>query len=331
MAVQDLSQLLKKKQFLPVYFLYGEDNFQVNKNLEMLEVHYAETINKDFDWHVYYEKNDLNEAWGDLVSFPFYSEKKLVIVRECQKRKAKAFDLLMEYITNPSESSILIIQYEGKIDPKHVKHSKYLNNSPYSFESKPLKIDGIEEWVSRYTAEKGKVITKDAAQFLIDQSGMDRTILEMQLDKIILYVGSTGGEITKEVIQSQNVKTKTYNVFEMENALGARKKELTCRIIYTLLDSGEEPLKILGFINSIFLKVTKLTNLPTKEMSKQDIAKALDTFDWKLDLYYSLNRIFPYEKRKQIVEAILKSDIAFKTSQFDSKTIFSTLLSEMFS
>ena len=324
-----VEQLIKKKQTLPVYFLYGDDNYQITKNQELLEEFYSKTINKDFDWRIFHSKNDFNEVWGEMTSFPFSSDKKLVILKECESRDPKDFDILMKYIKSPAATTVLIITYDGKISPKHKKYATQIADSGYGFESKAMRIDSLEEWISRYAGEKGKVITKDGAQLLIEQSGEDRSILEMQLNKILLFLGDTETQITREIIVGQNVNTKTYEIYEIENALKTRDKKEAFKIVYTLLDLGESPLPLIGYLNNLFFKVARVAELSSKNMAQQDIAKATDVFAWKLDMFRTMSRVYPLEKRKKIAEALLSADISCKTSQFDPKMIMTNLLTEI--
>ncbi len=324
-----IEQLIKKKQTLPVYFLYGDDSYQVTKNLESLEEFYSANINKDFDWRVFHSKNDFNEVWGEMTSFPFSSEKKLVVLKEAESREPKDFEILVKYIKSPATTTVLIVTYDGKINAKHKKYAAAIADSGYAFESKSMRIDGLEEWISRYAGEKGKVITKDGAQLLIEQSGEDRSILEMQLNKILLYIGDSQSQITKEIILGQNVNTKTYEIYEIENALRNRDKKEAFKIVYTLLDLGESPLPLIGYLNNLFLKIARVAELSGKNMAQQDIAKVTDIFVWKLDAFRAMSRTYPLEKRKKIAEALLAADVSCKTSQFEPKLIMTNLLTEI--
>lgn len=328
-ATPGIEQILKKNQTLPVYFLFGDDAYQTEKNLELLEEYYEKQISKDFDWRVFHAKNDFDEVWSEVTSFPFSSEKKFVVLREAEKRDAKDFDILMKYIKAPVPTTVLVVSYDGKLDAKHKKFATQLTNSGFTFESKSLRNDNLEEWITRYAGEKGKVITRDGAQLMIEQSGDDRSILEMQLNKILLYVGDSQEKITREVILSQNVKTKTYELYEIDNALKNRNKSEAFKIIFSMLDYGEYPLPLIGYLNSLFFKVGRIADLSNRNFSPKDIAKMVDTFEWKLDIFRSLARVYPPEKRKKIAEALLAADVSCKTSQFDPKLIMTNLLTEI--
>jgi len=49
----------------------------------------------------------------------------------------------------------------------------------------------MEEWIVQSAAAQGKMLSHDNARFIMELSGDDRNILQMQLDKIILFIGES--------------------------------------------------------------------------------------------------------------------------------------------
>ncbi len=326
----DIEKLLKQKNPLPVYFLYGEDIYQSEKNLELLEEYLAPGVDRGADWRVFHRENDFGEVWLFLTAYPFFSDKKVAILKECEQRNAKDIEMITKYVNVPTESSVLVILYDGKIASSHQKLLKLCSKLGSDVESKALKNRGLEEWISRYAAQQGKVITNDGAQILIDQSGNDRAILEMQINKILLFAGENT-QITKDIILSQNVKTKSYAMWDIENALIKRNAKEAFKIVFRLLENGDSPLVLIAYLNNVFLKIARIDELLKDNKPSAEIAKTADIFEWKLDSYRALAKQFPAPKRKRIAYMLLDSDLALKTSRFDHKTIMSNLLIEIFS
>ena len=325
----DIEKLLKQKKQLPVYFLYGEDIYQSEKNLELLDAYLSPGVDKGIDWRVFYGSKNLNEIWSFLTAYPFFSEKKVAILKGCETLAAKDIEIIVNYVTSPTESSVLVILYEGKIAATHQKLLKLCSSQDCEIESKALRSQALEEWISRYAAMQGKVITNDGAQLLLDQSGNDRAILEMQINKILLFAGEVT-QITREIILSQNVKTKSYEIWDIENALIRKNPKEAFKVVFRLLENGDSPLALIAYLNNVFVKIARVEELLLNHKTPAEIAKSADIFSWKLESYKTLVRQFPAPKRKIISYALLDCDLAVKTSRFDNKTIMSNLLTEIF-
>ena len=81
---------IKKGNFNPVYYFFGEDSYSLSNVLHKLEESFKPFLSSDFDKEtIYAENRTLSEILGAAASFPFGSEKKLMIVREAEKIKDK--------------------------------------------------------------------------------------------------------------------------------------------------------------------------------------------------------------------------------------------------
>lgn len=131
---------LKKKQFAPLYLLYGTEAFFINETIKLITTEALEEEDREFNVVTY----DLEEAYledvvEDARTLPFFGERKVLLIKSplfltSQKEKLEQnIKILEEYIGEPSPFSILVFvaPYE-KLDERKKNYKTIKENSRYS-------------------------------------------------------------------------------------------------------------------------------------------------------------------------------------------------------
>lgn len=327
--VSEIGTHIKKKQFLPVYFIYGEDTYQINQTIDELEAAILPSVNQEFDRGVYYGKSACDEVLDFAMSYPLGGQNKLVIYKELETRPEKEKNIFASYIKSPSPFTHLIMSHAGKFTALGQEYSKALIEKGYIFESKPLQQKNLQSWIIQKAAENGKTLAPSEAALLIDLSGEDRAILEMQLDKIFLYLKDEK-VITRETVMAQMVDTKKFLVFDLEKAIEENNGPQAFRVAFTLLEAGEYPLTMIGYFNKLFTNVSRIPEQLQSGIPQADAARQLGIQPWTYPKLAAISRRYPPSRLKIIAEALLEADLAVKTSVLDHKTVMTKLLSAIF-
>jgi DNA polymerase III subunit delta len=187
-SILEIEKQLKQKKLLPVYYLFGEDDYSIEGTLEEIEKTIQPFISSDFDKETFYSEN---QTFANIVSlastFPFGSEKKLIIFKQTEKVKDKKE--LIPYIKSPSDFTVLVCLHDGKISSSDSEPYKTLAQNGFLFEAKELKGKNLFEWLISRAEKNGKTLSYENAQLLTDIAGDSRNTLESQLEKIFLYLG----------------------------------------------------------------------------------------------------------------------------------------------
>ncbi len=70
---------LKKDNFLPVYYFFGEDSFSISNAVSLIQNTIQPFITSDFDKETFYgDSANLIEVLNFASAFPFGSEKKII-------------------------------------------------------------------------------------------------------------------------------------------------------------------------------------------------------------------------------------------------------------
>lgn len=326
-AIQEIEKQLKQKKLLPVYYLFGEDSYSIETTYKIIEKYVEPFIASDFDKETYYGENQTFSNIAGLAStFPFGSEKKLITLKQAEKPRDKKE--IVNYLKSPADFSVLVFLHDGTITNQETEPYKSLSNHGYLFEAKELKADALIQWLISYVEKRGKTISYDNAQLLTDISGDNRTTLESQLEKIILYIGDSK-EITIESIRGLSTSLKQYTIFDLQNAIGKKNKANALKVAHNLLKNGSEPIQIIAMVNKYFTGLARLTELTASNTNEYQIARVIGTHPYYLKDYYSARRLYSDKQLMDVFSALLKADLSVKTTSIDDYTLISILLAEI--
>ncbi|HEY6626952.1 MAG TPA: DNA polymerase III subunit delta, partial [Ignavibacteriaceae bacterium] len=266
---------IKKRKFKSVYYFFGEDSYNLSFTLHTLEEAFQPLLLSEFDKEtIYSEDRAITDILGLATSFPFSSERKLIIVKEAEKIKDKKS--LKDFAASPPEFTVLAFFHNGAITNLSSEPFKTLDANGFLFEAKELKGKNLIDWLIGLAEEKGKKLSEENAQVMIDIVGESRNMLEDQLEKICIFLNEKK-EISLESIQQVSSELKQFNIFDLQNALGLKDKSKSITVAYNLLDNGAEPTFIITMLTRYFTGLAKITELQTKNTPVQEAARIVGT------------------------------------------------------
>jgi DNA polymerase-3 subunit delta len=318
---------IKRRKFKPVYYFFGEDSYNLTYTLHILEEVFIPLLSSEFDKEtIYSEDKSINDILGPATSFPFGSEKKLIIVREAEKIRDKK--PLKDYAGSPAEFTVLAFFHNGSITNLNTEPFKTLSENDFLFEAKELKGKNLIDWLISIAEEKGKKLTEENAQVLVDIVGENRNMLQDQLEKICVFLNKEK-EITIEIIQKVSSELKQFNIFDLQNVIGLKDKAKSLTVAYNLLDNGAEPTFIITMLTRYFTGLAKITELKTKNVPLQEAARIVGTHHFYYPGYVKARTLYSDEKLVEVFRSLLKADVSIKTTTADEKTIITLLIAEI--
>jgi len=318
---------IKKKKFRPLYYFFGEDTYNLNSVLNLLETSFSPLLKSEFDKEIIYsEDKSIIDILGHASSFPFGSEKKLMIVREAEKIKDKK--PLKVYASSPVDFTVLAFFHNGAITNLNSEPFKTLGASGFLFEAKELKGKYLISWLINEAEEKGKTLPEENAQILVDIVGENRSMLEVQLEKICIFLNEKK-EISIETIQQVSSELKQFNIFDLQNAIGLKDKERTFSVAKNLLDNGAEPTFIISMLTRYFTGLAKITELRSKNIPDREAARIVGTHPYFYTNYVKARTLYSDEKLVEVFRSLLKADVSVKTTSSEDKTIITLLIAEI--
>jgi DNA polymerase III subunit delta len=254
----------KKKDFKPVYWLEGDEDYFIDEIMEYAEKKILSQGEAEFNQTIFYGK-DAN--WTDIVNacrrYPMFAERQVVLLKEAQQMKD--VEKLESYIENPLPSTILVVSYKGKTLDGRLKFSKTIKKKGEVFLSKKIYENQLPAWVNDYLQLNGFQIKPKALNLLIDHIGNDLSRIVNEVDKLSINIGSEKN-ITEDHIEKFIGISKEYNIFELQNALSKKDAAKAIRIIqYFDANPKAVPIQLLlPTLYAYFSKILTVHQMPDR-------------------------------------------------------------------
>jgi DNA polymerase-3 subunit delta len=311
MTPQEFENLLKKGTIPPVCFLYGEEQFLVERAVRMLLERAIDPGLKDFNFNVFFG----NEAKGiEIVdaaqTLPMFAERRAVLVKRADQLKADALDVMLPYIKNPSPGTCLLLT-GVKIDLRK-KFFVEFKKLALLVEYKRLYDNKVAGFIQSEAVVHGKPIESPAADLLFALIGNNLQELSSQLEKLTVYAGAKQ-RITVEDVRIMASSSKAFTAFELARFLGLRDASNSIRSLDALFLNGEDAPMMIGALTRHFRQLWRVRELLDKKVPQPDIGHELAINPYFLGEIVAQARNFQRKELQRIFEEFYRCDVASKT------------------
>jgi DNA polymerase III subunit delta len=311
MKPEDYNRAVEKGELGPLYLLYGDEPYLVERAVKKLLERAVDPSFRDFNLNIFYG----NECKGDEVfsaaqTLPMFADRRVVLVKKGGDLSAAAMEILLSYLQDPCPQTCLVLQAE-KVDGRKKFFAEFKKRGE-SVEFKRPYENQLGPYVRDEVRASGKKIDAAAADLLAYLVGSNLQELVSQIEKLCIYCGK------KETIGVDDVKaivsdTKVESVFEFTDALGSKDLSKALRMLTTLIQDGEAPLRILGAVARHYRQLWQVRELLDRRLSSGDIAKTAGINPYFLKKVTEQARNYEVSELKQIFERMLELDQAFKS------------------
>ncbi|MFT3827751.1 MAG: DNA polymerase III subunit delta [Chitinophagaceae bacterium] len=219
----------KKKQFKPIYWLEGEEDFFIDKVVDYAEHSILTEAEAGFNLTIFYGKDaDWTAVINACRRYPMFAERQVVLLKEAQQMRD--IDKLESYIENPLTSTIFVVSYKEKKVDGRSKLAKLLKEKGEMLTTKKMYDNQLPEWTGELVKSKGYTMSQKALLLLVDHIGNDLSRIDNEIDKVLVNLGDRKN-ITEDDIEKYVGVSKEYNTFELQSAVGAKDLAKAIRII----------------------------------------------------------------------------------------------------
>ncbi len=224
-----------RSEIYPVYFFYGPEDYLIEEEIRKLLDQTLSLKERGLNFHLFSgEEHSSQEIVRAAQTLPMFSRYRFVLVREADRMDEKKVEVLMEYITKPSPSTCLVLY--GPTINFWKKHRKEIEKVGKVEECSRLKGRTLISWMKNRMKEKGKTLSEESVDYLVEVVGDHLHDLDNALEKVFLSVGGKGTielsdmeEITSEV--------KVSTVFDLTDAIGHQNLEKALGILGKAMES----------------------------------------------------------------------------------------------
>ncbi len=242
-----------QKEIKKAYLVSGDDFYLFEKALGMIR----SALKINF--------GDLNISYFDDDNFsplkvveacdmlPVGDENRFVVIKNVQKVSENDKKIIEKYLESPNASSCLVIlDFNGKFDS--------IKKNIDFVDAKRMDRTMVTRIVFSELEKRGKQISPEALDSLIDACNGYLTKIQNELDKICYYVPN-GELITKKIIDNLVTKDIEYTVFELTDALAQRNGDKAIELL-NLMSREQGTLSLIAnhFRRLFYISVSDMSN-----------------------------------------------------------------------
>jgi len=311
LSYDELIRALKRKEYQPLYFLWGEEAYYIDRISEFIASHVLSEAEQSFNQSVLYGKECTAAQVSDLARrFPMMASHQVVIVREAQEMKD--FGELIHYVNQPQQSTLLVLCYKYKKPDKRQKVFKALEKKAAFFESKKLYDNQVPAWITDFAGKKNYRIEPKAAALLAEFLGSDLGKIAQEIEKLTIAIGDPNQSISPALVEKHIGYSKDFNQFELQDALGSRNGTKAMRIVKHFA-SNEKKYPLALTLISLYYFFSKLLLFHyTADKSRQNLAAVLKVNPYFVKNYQSAARFYPASKLVRIISLLREYDMRSK-------------------
>jgi len=314
---------------MPVYFFWGEDDFQLNAAIAQLRDRALDPAWVSFN----YDKIAGDSTDGPITALnqvmtpPFGAGQRLVWLADTSLGQRCPETLLQEFertLPKLPDTSLLLLSSRQKPDGR-AKFTKLLQKHGEIKEFgtiPPWKTDLILKQVEQAATAKGLSLTSEAAALLVEAVGNQTRQLMLELEKLSLYWGDRPDPINAETV-SQLVTVSTQSSLKLAAALRAGQTEQALGFLADLLNRNEPALRIVATLVGQFrMWLWVKVMVDARERDPQAIAQAAEVGNPKR-IYFLQKEVAPLSlhRLQQAMTRLLELEVALKTGQDETATL----------
>lgn len=335
--IEELWKKIKRKEFSPIYLMYGSESFLLNETKQLIIQSVIEPGEEDFNLSTYdLEETPIEAAIEDAETIPFFGERKVIVLQNptfltAEKSKAKwEHDLkkLEQYVKEPSPTSILI--FTGNYDKldERKKITKELKKSAAVLEAKKLNENELKNWMRQRASYNKVEMDEQALETMLHLAGTNLFLLTSEVDKMALYAQDSK-LITKEIVEQLVAKSLEQNIFTLVDKVITKKMDEALRIYYDLLKQNEEPLKILAIITNQFRLIYQVKGLSKLGYGQQQMASVLKVHPFRVKLAAGQAQKFTDEELMKCISLFAEADYQLKTGSMHKNIVIEMILFQL--
>ena len=267
MKALEIETALKKQGLAPLYLVMGEEDCLRDRAVAALKVAVLGASSADggldaFNYDVLYgDESDGSEILARLGQAPVFAARRFVVVKSAEKLLAEDGEALLSYVKEPSETTTLVF-VAPKLD-KRLKFSKVLMERAVPIDCASIADMQLSSWIREESGRAGVRLSEDAAGALSQlalslkgEAGGSLNLLRRELEKLAAYVppDKTAGVPDVHAVRGGEPGA---SVFDLAKAIAERREGRALWILARNLDSGEDPLRILGALAWQFRQIWK--------------------------------------------------------------------------
>ena len=321
MSSEGIDQDIESGNFKPVYVLTGSELLLRREALTALSHAVLAGSPKEFNETRVTFKESSAEVIADACrTFPMMGRRRLVVVSGIDALKAKESEALARYFEDPCDTAVLVLVAET-VDLK-LKVWKAAQKVGRIEKFEPPYQEKLPAWIEHRAKKKKMKIARDAAAFLGEVIGADLAGLDEALERLYLFCADpnakgTPPEIALADVEKCIARTRTHTINDLMTAMGRRDAKSAIRVLESMLETKEPPIRILSMIGFRLRKLWEALERQERGENRDAIGRAISTHAYFLDDVLKQSRMFGHREYAELLDRVFETDRLLKSSRLE--------------
>jgi DNA polymerase-3 subunit delta len=325
----------------PVCFIYGTEELLMEEEIQSLLDRTLGPKERALNYHVFSgEEHTSQEIVEAAQTLPMFAKYRFVLVKEAEKIDPENMEVFRKYIENPSPATSLVLRaqavgpWKGLL-PRIEKVGKVVEHSR-------LKGKALVSWIRSRMAEKGKTISEEGADYLLEVVGDNLHHLENALEKAFL---SAGVRTTVELsdLEGTVADVKISTVFELTDAIGRQDVPKALGILEKMMSSKavsfrreegaskmDDPVPVLlSMMARQYRMIWKVKEELSDRQGAAEAARALKMSQWTLRNLIDQSKKFTKSSLRSGILKCHQTDLAIKKGRGPKELLMEKLVIDL--
>lgn len=311
----------------PLYGVFGEEDFMVSQAVEAFLASPVFADNPSLN----VERFLAGEAPPARVlesasTLPFLGRRRLVVVGDAHLYKAEQAAQFLAYFEDPAPTACLVLA-GGKVDQR-TRFYKSLAARGKVHIFKKLYARELLPWLAGRARLRGKRLAPAAAQELAELAGLGLGALDSELEKLSLFVGRRA-EITSEDVKGVVGASRLYSIFDLTDAVAARRLERALTAYHQLDSLGEPAVRVVAMLMRLFRQLLEAREVVEAGGGEAEVQRRLRTPTQASRTLHQRARSAGAANLTRPLKLLLEADQALKSRPGADRVIVERLLMDL--
>ncbi|MFH1661944.1 MAG: DNA polymerase III subunit delta [Candidatus Falkowbacteria bacterium] len=335
-----------------IIFLYGEDNFRSRQKLKELKEKFSRDVDPSGNSLTIIdgESANLEKISSAVGAGTLFAKKRMIVIENLFKNKTQTiFDQVFEYFKNKDLDSIIIFwescikikktrnkQQVLKIDSSgkekalpayNKKLFNFLSKQQYAQQFSALSNIESSNWTKKEVEARGGKISYQAANMISAITGNDLWQINNEINKLLSYKKNSIIENTDVELMARGNFDE--NIFALTDAISAKNKPLTAKLLEDQSDAGMADSHLLIMIVRQFKILAQIRQSLDLGLTSRKMISLLKLHPFIIQKGINQVRNFTLNDLKNILKELIKIDYSLKTGRADAKTMLNLLFAKL--
>lgn len=263
------------KKLDPIYFFYGDETYLIEDAVKRVHQKifgsFALKPSENLSLEIFFgSERNVDGIVNSANSLGFFSQDKMILIKESNLFKDKDFVQLQKLIEEPIEGTTIVFTVEGS-QPRN-KFFKALADNSVNVNFKTPYEREFPQWIQYLAKNHNVTLGNQVPQLLLSRVGANLLALNNEIQKLTLSLGE------KNKIEDQDVlnwiaQSKEESVFDLANAFGSHDRARALTLLQRLMEQGQAPIGVLTILARHLRILLEIKTLNTSD--SQSLASRL--------------------------------------------------------